>query len=194
LYPDLVPRSSRSSAANVWPGAADRAAPAEQDRRRERRTRRQPRVRRQPREPEPNLRLRHRRRPDDGHQRRRHQLAPRHPAHRPDHHNGQFRYSDQHLLDNSVAFIPTEFGVCCLAGQPRAIAFDPSGQTIIVGTADAGIFASTDGGKTWTEVPGSEQIPRAAGFFFDQHTGAIYVGSEGRGLWRITIPGRTGSN
>jgi photosystem II stability/assembly factor-like uncharacterized protein len=108
-------------------------------------------------------------------------------------HNGEFRYSDQHLLDNSFAFVRTQFGICCLAGQPRAIAFDPSGRTIIVGTADAGILASTDDGRTWTEVPGSEQIPRAAGFFFDQHTGAIYVGSEGRGLWRINIPGRTGS-
>jgi photosystem II stability/assembly factor-like uncharacterized protein len=103
-------------------------------------------------------------------------------------HNGEFRYSDQHLLDNSSASVRTQFGICCLAGQPRAIAYDPSGQTILVGTANAGIFASTNAGNTWTEIPGSEQIPRAAGFFFDQHTGAIYVGSEGRGLWRINIP------
>jgi hypothetical protein len=78
-------------------------------------------------------------------------------------------------------------------GQPTAIAFDPGSQTIMVGTRTAGIFASFDDGASWIEVPGSEQIPRAAGFFFDQHTGTIYVGSSGRGLWRITIPGRTGS-
>jgi photosystem II stability/assembly factor-like uncharacterized protein len=106
-------------------------------------------------------------------------------------HDSEFRYSDQHLLGNSVADIPLQTGNCCIAGQPRAIAFDPSGQTIVLGTVNAGIFASPDDGKTWTEIPGSEQIPRAAGFFFDKRTGAIYVGSEGRGLWRITIPGRT---
>jgi hypothetical protein len=78
-------------------------------------------------------------------------------------------------------------------GQPSAIAFDPGSQTVVVGTRTAGIFASFDDGHTWTEVPGSEQIPRAAGFFFDDRTGAIYVGSSGRGLWRINIPGRTGT-
>jgi photosystem II stability/assembly factor-like uncharacterized protein len=78
-------------------------------------------------------------------------------------------------------------------GQPSAIAFDPGSQTVIIGTRTAGIFASLDSGATWTEVPGSEQITRAAGFFFDDRTGAIYVGSSGRGLWRINIPGRTGT-
>jgi photosystem II stability/assembly factor-like uncharacterized protein len=77
-------------------------------------------------------------------------------------------------------------------GQPSAIGFDPGSRTVLVGTRTAGIFASFDDGASWTEVPGSEQIPRAAGFFFDDRTGAIYVGSSGRGLWRINVPGRTG--
>jgi photosystem II stability/assembly factor-like uncharacterized protein len=103
-------------------------------------------------------------------------------------HNGGFPYTS--LLGYSVARM---FPLGQL-GQPSAIAFDPAGQTVLVGTRTAGIFASLDGGVSWSEVPGSEQIPRAAGFFFDQRTGAIYVGSSGRGLWRISIPGRTGSS
>jgi hypothetical protein len=69
-------------------------------------------------------------------------------------------------------------------------AIDPTTRTITVGTCTAGIFASLDDGASWIEVPGSEQIPRAVGFVFDDRTGAIYVGSSGRGLWRIDIPGR----
>ncbi len=78
------------------------------------------------------------------------------------------------------------------AGQPSAIAiaFDPTGQTILVGTRTAGIFASFDQGAHWQEVPGSEQIPWVAGFFFDDRTGAIYAGSLGRVMWRIDVRGR----
>jgi hypothetical protein len=75
-------------------------------------------------------------------------------------------------------------------GQVTAIGFDPSGQTILVGTWTAGIFASFDAGAHWREIPGSELIPRPDGFFFNDPTGVIYVGSTGRGVWRIDVPGR----
>jgi hypothetical protein len=75
-------------------------------------------------------------------------------------------------------------------GQVTAIGVDPSGQTILVGTWTAGIFATFDGGAHWREIPGSQLIPRPSGFFFNEKTGAIYVGSTGRGVWRIDVPGR----
>jgi hypothetical protein len=74
--------------------------------------------------------------------------------------------------------------------QVTAIGFDPSGQTILVGTWSAGIFASFDGGAHWREIPGSQVVPRPVGFFFNERTGAIYVGSTGRGVWRLDVPGR----
>jgi hypothetical protein len=102
-------------------------------------------------------------------------------------HNGAFPYTSQLGYPLQEIF---PFGQ---VGQPSTIAIDPSSDTIIVGTRTAGILISLDNGTDWQQVPGSEQIPRAAGFFFDDRTGAIYVGSSGRGLWQINIPGRTGN-
>jgi hypothetical protein len=97
-------------------------------------------------------------------------------------HSGQFPY-------RSLLGYPRELMFPLgMPGQPCAIAFDPTGQTIMVGTRTAGTFASSDQGAHWRLVPGSEQIPRPAGFFFDDRTGTIYVGSSGRGMWRIDIP------
>jgi len=98
-------------------------------------------------------------------------------------HNGEFWYRSRilALVNGNEGF----------AGQPSAIAFDSKGQTIVVGTRTAGIFISSDQGAHWQEVPGSEQIPSPSGFFFDDSSGAIFVGSAGRGMWRIDIPADT---
>jgi photosystem II stability/assembly factor-like uncharacterized protein len=102
-------------------------------------------------------------------------------------HHGQFQFTAPFAE-------PEPCGTPCVNtfpyGQVTSIGFDPTGQTIMVGTWTAGIFASFDAGAHWREIPGSEQIPRADGFFFNERTGAIYVGSTGRGVWRIDVPGR----
>jgi hypothetical protein len=98
-------------------------------------------------------------------------------------HNGEFWY-------RSRIFLPFN-EVEGYTGQPSAIAFDSSGNTIVVGTHTAGIFISFDQGAHWQEVPGSEQIPSPSGFFFDDSTGAIFVGSAGRGMWRIDTSGKS---
>lgn len=67
--------------------------------------------------------------------------------------------------------------------------FDPNSQTVLAGTNFTGIYASPNGGANWTALPGSQQIPRMRNFFFDtRNPGTIYVGSQGRGLWKITLP------
>jgi uncharacterized repeat protein (TIGR01451 family) len=47
---------------------------------------------------------------------------------------------------------------------------------------------SVTDGQAWLPVPGSEIIPRAEEFFFDQDTGDVYAATRGRGVWRITLP------
>lgn len=80
-----------------------------------------------------------------------------------------------------------DLGTGAIGPLVSSIAFDPNSDTIMVGTETAGIFASTDDGQRWFSVLGAEQIPRIAGFFFDESTGAIYAASAGRGLWKIML-------
>src|SRR6266568_3792562 len=71
----------------------------------------------------------------------------------------------------------------------NSFGFDPASQTIMAGTLFAGIFASFDGGASWSQLPGSQQVPRVLNFFFDtRNQGTVYVGSQGRGAWKIHVP------
>src|SRR5262249_4261744 len=75
-------------------------------------------------------------------------------------------------------------------GQVHAIAFDPSNsKLILVGTEQAGIIRSEDGGSTWAPVPDSIQIPAINSFFFDEVRGLVTISSYGRGLWRMSTRG-----
>ena len=72
--------------------------------------------------------------------------------------------------------------------QVHAFAFDPANSThILVGTDQAGIFASANGGATWTALPETGHATAITSFFFDDRTNAIYVGTYGRGLWKLTV-------
>jgi photosystem II stability/assembly factor-like uncharacterized protein len=89
-------------------------------------------------------------------------------------------------------------------GQVHSIAFHPTNSNLIlVGTEAAGIIESEDGGQTWMQVAGSEQIPAINAFFFDEVRGTVTISSYGRGLWRMrtgrslapqAYRGGTGSN
>lgn len=84
--------------------------------------------------------------------------------------------------------------------QPTLVAFDPNDPDIVVaGAADAGVFISTNGGTRWQRVtdpisPGTSGVPHIprpfyAHFDHDQPGGDInlYVGTRGRGAWRLTF-------
>ena len=75
-----------------------------------------------------------------------------------------------------------------LPGSVTAIGLDGSNNTVMVGTVDNGIFASVDGGGTWSSLSGSTQISRSTGFFFDNKTGKAYTASAGRAQWEIALP------
>jgi hypothetical protein len=47
---------------------------------------------------------------------------------------------------------------------------------ILVGTDQAGIFASANGGVTWQALPGTSRITAITSFFFDDRTNTIFVG------------------
>lgn len=67
------------------------------------------------------------------------------------------------------------------------IAWDPDDEChILVGTTQNGVVRSTDGGNTWARVPGSTYITYVSSFFFPP-TGQVWVSSNGRGLWTMSL-------
>jgi hypothetical protein len=69
------------------------------------------------------------------------------------------------------------------------IAFDPyHPRRIFVGTRDAGISCSADGGQTWRTIYDSDKIHYITGIHFTP-VGGAYVSSYGQGLWQIDATG-----
>ncbi|MEZ5332184.1 MAG: hypothetical protein R2991_09075 [Thermoanaerobaculia bacterium] len=69
----------------------------------------------------------------------------------------------------------------------RAITFDPDNSChILIGTAEAGILRSTDGGLGWKHVDYSERITNLSSIFFPDR-GSLWVSSYGRSLWQVPI-------
>jgi hypothetical protein len=69
--------------------------------------------------------------------------------------------------------------------QVTHISFDPyRDDQILVGTRDAGVICSNDGGNTWGRIRGSERILYVTGFQF-QPDGTTIMSSYGRGLWKL---------
>ncbi len=94
------------------------------------------------------------------------------------------------LLGGAGRYCP---GCELAAGQSesRAIRFDPTNPNVIlVGTDNAGIIASVDGGNTWTQMLGSPRVTDITDFFFDEVHNDILVSSYGRGLWSLDMTQR----
>jgi hypothetical protein len=69
--------------------------------------------------------------------------------------------------------------------QVTEIDFDPyHPRRILVGTRDAGIACTADGGRTWRTVFDSDKIHYITGFHF-RPNGEVYIASYGQGLWRM---------
>jgi hypothetical protein len=89
---------------------------------------------------------------------------------------------------------PTEFTGFGVYPQPTLVAFDPGdANTIVAGAADAGLFVSRDRGVSWIVVtdnsgtPANPIIPRPWFAYFDREGSVsdIYIGTQGRGVWRV---------
>jgi hypothetical protein len=83
--------------------------------------------------------------------------------------------------------------------QPSLLAYDPEDPNILVaGGRDSGVFLSTDGGANWglltdpltPDTSGIPHLPRPWFAYFDHEPATdinIYVGTQGRGVWRLTV-------
>jgi hypothetical protein len=72
--------------------------------------------------------------------------------------------------------------------QVHVFALDPGNSShILVGTDSAGIFASANGGQTWSPLPNTTRARAITSFFFDDRTSTIFVGTYGRGLWKLMV-------
>lgn len=83
--------------------------------------------------------------------------------------------------------------------QPTLVAFDPlDPATILAGGRESGVFLSRDSGETWTLLtdpftPGTSGVPHLPRPYFAHfvhrpfHSLAIFVGTMGRGVWRVDL-------
>jgi hypothetical protein len=72
--------------------------------------------------------------------------------------------------------------------QAHVIAYDPGNSAhILVGTDQAGIIASANGGATWSALPNTARATAITSIFFDDRAGVAYVATFGRGLWKLTV-------
>lgn len=83
--------------------------------------------------------------------------------------------------------------------QPSLIAYDPENSSILVaGGRDSGVFLSMDGGQNWglltdpqtSNTTGIPHLPRPWFAYFDHEPAGminLYIGTQGRGVWRIAI-------
>ncbi len=111
--------------------------------------------------------------------------------------SGQFKYATRTG--------PTSFTTFSGYSQPSLLAFDPENPNIIVaGGRDSGVFLTQDSGANWTlitdpffpDLTGTPHLPRPYFAYFDHEFGAdvqnpnmnlhIYIGTQGRGAWRIS--------
>lgn len=81
--------------------------------------------------------------------------------------------------------------------QPSFAGFDPDSNAVVAGGQDSGVFLSTNDGASWTlisdprtsDTSGVPHIPRPRYAYFDTEGGTttIYIGSQGRGIWRAVV-------
>lgn len=107
--------------------------------------------------------------------------------------NGKFRYASNR---SPRLWTSLGFGV-----QPTLVKFDPSDPEIIVaGAANAGLCISINGGFSWHRLTnparGARHIPRPHFVHIDHrpktdrqqtHNLMLYVGTQGRGVWRLSF-------
>ncbi len=93
---------------------------------------------------------------------------------------------------------PTDFTGMNGYHQPSLVGLDPTDPDVMVaGGRDSGIFLSTDGGSNWSLVTdprnshtsGTPHLPRPRFAYFDQEGAqkSVFIGSQGRGIWRLTL-------
>jgi photosystem II stability/assembly factor-like uncharacterized protein len=99
-------------------------------------------------------------------------------------HNG----GDLWTVDDQLTGAVTLNGKLRFETQPISIYFDRSNPSrVFVGTSQAGIIGSVDGGTTWTTFVDSPKLTMITSFFFDPMNNYAYVASFSQGLWRLNV-------
>ena len=72
--------------------------------------------------------------------------------------------------------------------QPTMVSYHPTlSNVLIAGATDSGLFISSDGGNAWALV--TKTLPRVWHHVFDPFDDHVfYVGTVGRGVWKLTMP------
>ena len=104
--------------------------------------------------------------------------------------NGQLVYAGT----SSGLFISTDAGVTWeateLTRSVRTLVYDPANPSnLLAGTYGYGVYASTDGGTTWTEMNDGLTCNKVLSLAL--RTGvepAVYAGTEGGSVFRTTLP------
>jgi photosystem II stability/assembly factor-like uncharacterized protein len=66
-----------------------------------------------------------------------------------------------------------------------ALSFSPQDPDIVIaGIAEGGLYLSTDNGRNWERIYGSERVAYPTGFTW-KNGGDVIIASYGRGLWRL---------
>jgi hypothetical protein len=92
--------------------------------------------------------------------------------------------------DNNLTRLITEngrytFGESAVNFLVWTVSFNPSNsRQIAIGTKDAGLIYTSDGGMSWCRIPGTKQIPNITSIWWD-FNGTALISSYGRGLWRF---------
>jgi hypothetical protein len=95
--------------------------------------------------------------------------------------------------DHNLTRLITENGRYIFCESPFVfsvwtVSFNPSNsRQIAIGTKDAGIVYTTNGGINWCRLAGSKQIPHITSIWWD-FDGSALVSSYGRGIWRVNFP------
>lgn len=66
-----------------------------------------------------------------------------------------------------------------------ALAQDPKNEAHLWLGTDFGVFATRDGGKTWTDAHGTMPLVAVTGLELNRKTGYLTAGTFGRGIWRM---------
>jgi hypothetical protein len=91
-------------------------------------------------------------------------------------------------VDGQLTSAVTMNGRLGFNAQPVSIYFDRANPNhVFVGTSQAGIIASVDGGQTWTTIVDSTSLAMVTSFFFDSRNNLVYVATFSRGLWRLNM-------
>ncbi len=110
--------------------------------------------------------------------------------------NGAFKYENQQGPSTNKGGARAQFQGY---PQPMLIAYSQlDGDVIVAGGADSGVFLSYDGGDNWSLVTdpftpattGIAHLPRPRYAYFDNEpagTLTLYVGTQGRGVWRMSF-------